>query len=211
MIKTFLFDLDGTLIDTPPMILESFKEIFKQFFPNVVLSDKDYESFLGQPLYQTIADYEKNQEKAKMIAEAYHEISNQKIDQSLKAYPDTAKTLAYLKAKGAQIGVVTSKLRTKAEKHLKQAGLIAYIDLVIGYEDVSQHKPHPEALEKALSLLGAKPHDTLYIGDHENDIKAAKKANVLSCAVSYSLRLQEMLLENPDFVIDSMKHLKDLR
>jgi HAD superfamily hydrolase (TIGR01549 family) len=210
MIKTFLFDLDGTLIDTPPMIIESFQSIFKQYLPDLKLTQKDYESFLGQPLNLTIAHYEKDENKAALMIEAYHQRSNEKIDQKLIVYPKTLETLKYMKSKNAKIGVVTSKMRTKAEKHLMMSGLLEYIDLIIGYEDVDKHKPHPESLHKAMSLLKANPHDTLYIGDHENDIKAAKNAGILSCAVSYSVRLKEMLLENPDFVIDAMSHLKDL-
>lgn len=61
-----------------------------------------------------------------------------------------------------------------------------------------------------MTLLQSKPEETIYIGDHENDIKAAKNAKITSCAVSYSCRLEEMLLENPDYIIDQLNNLKDL-
>lgn len=210
MIKTFLFDLDGTLIDTPKIILETFKDIFETYLPEVSLSQKEYEDFLGHTLYQTIGNYEKNELRKTEIIEAYHILSNQRINQQLDVYPKALETLKYLKKKNKKIGVVTSKLRTKAEMHLRQAGLLDYIDCIIGYEDVTYHKPNQEPILKALECLDAKKHETIYIGDHENDIKAAKNAGILSCAVSYSMRLKELLFEQPDYVIDELEHLKDI-
>jgi len=128
MIKTFLFDLDGTLIDTPKIILETFKDIFNTYLPDVKLSKKEYEDFLGHTLFQTIGNYEKDENRRKLIIEAYHDLSNERINQTLDVYPKAKETLMYLKKKGIKIGVVTSKLRTKASMHLKQAGLLEYID-----------------------------------------------------------------------------------
>jgi HAD superfamily hydrolase (TIGR01549 family) len=210
MIKTFLFDLDGTLIDTPKIILETFKDIFNTYLPDVKLSKKEYEDFLGHTLFQTIGNYEKDENRRKLIIEAYHDLSNERINQTLDVYPKAKETLMYLKKKGIKIGVVTSKLRTKASMHLKQAGLLEYIDGIIGYEDVTKHKPDKEPIIKALELLNSKKEETIYIGDHENDIKSAKNAGIISCAVSYSIRLQELLFEQPDYIIDELENLKDL-
>jgi HAD superfamily hydrolase (TIGR01549 family) len=210
MIKTFLFDLDGTLIDTPKIILETFKDIFNTYLPDIKLSNKAFEDFLGHTLFQTIGTYEKDEHRKQMIIEAYHDLSNLRIDQHLDVYPKAKETLIYLRNKGMKIGVVTSKLRTKASMHLKQAGLYEYIDCIVGYEDVKKHKPDQEPIIKALELLNAKKEETIYIGDHENDIKAAKNARVISCAVSYSIRLQELLFEQPDYIIDELENLKDL-
>jgi HAD superfamily hydrolase (TIGR01662 family) len=165
--KTILFDLDGTLIQTPTIILEAFKQTFKMHLKEVELSEKELSNFLGQ-------------------------------------------TLLYLKKQGCQIGIVTSKLKDVATYHLKLTNLFEDVDLIVGYEDAENHKPHPDPLLKAIELLNAKKEDTIYIGDHENDIKAAKKAGIESCAVTYSNRLHEMLLEQPEYVIDNLDNLTDI-
>ncbi|MDO9629914.1 MAG: HAD-IA family hydrolase [Acholeplasmataceae bacterium] len=210
MIKTVLFDLDGTLIETTQIILDTFVETFEKFLPEVKLTNDELTNLLGQTLFKTFEFYTDSQEKLDEIIKYYREVSNQKIENGLKAYPFALETLVYLKKKGATVGVVTSKMRKIATYHLEITGLLPYIDGIIGYEDVLEHKPHPEPIIKALELFGAKKKSTIYVGDHENDIKAAKKAGIYACAVTYSKRLSEMLMEQPEFVIDELINLKDI-
>jgi HAD superfamily hydrolase (TIGR01509 family) len=209
MIKTFLFDLDGTLIQTTEIIIDTFKMTFKKYFPNLVLTDSEYSNLLGQTLWKTFEFYADESSDIDEIVSYYRALSNQMIEAGLKAYPGAAETLKYLKAKGCKVGVVTSKMRKIATYHLELTGLLPYIDHVVGYEDVSEHKPAPEPITKALVALGARAKTAVYIGDHENDIIAAKKAGVLACAVTYSQRLAEMLSYQPDYVIDELEHIKD--
>jgi HAD superfamily hydrolase (TIGR01509 family) len=208
--KTILFDLDGTLIETTEIILDAFVETFDKFFPDVKLSKDELTNLLGQTLFKTFEFYTDSKEKVDEVVKYYREISNLKIEQGLKAYPYALETLIYLKKKKATIGVVTSKMRKIATYHLEITGLLPYIDGIIGYEDVIQHKPSPEPIEKALKLFGANKSTTIYVGDHENDIIAAKKAGISTCAVTYSHRLAEMLKEQPEYVIDELINLKDI-
>ena len=208
-IKTILFDLDGTLIDTVGIILDTFREAFDKFLPHVEISDQEMTSFLGQTLFQTFGFYT-DEEHVKEIIKFYREVSNEKIEQGLKAYPNARETLAYFKKKNLQVGIVTSKMREVATTHLKMTHLFEYTDGLIGYEDVTEHKPYPEPILKALTLFNAKNTSTIYIGDHENDMIAAKKAGVMTCAVTYSARIKEMLATQPDFVVDDLSQLKDL-
>jgi len=210
MMKTILFDLDGTLIETTEIILDAFVETFDKFFPDVKLSKDELTNLLGQTLFKTFEFYTDSKEKVDEVVKYYREISNLKIEQGLKAYPYAIETLTYLKKKKATIGVVTSKMKKIATYHLEITGLLPFIDGIIGYEDVIHHKPNPEPIEKALLLFGAKKSTTIYVGDHENDIIAAKKAGISTCAVTYSHRLPEMLKEQPDFVIDELINLKDI-
>jgi len=210
MMKTILFDLDGTLIETTQIILDTFVETFDKFFPDVKLSEDELTNLLGQTLYKTFEFYTDSKEKVDEVVQYYREISNLKIEQGLKAYPYALETLIYLKKKKVTVGVVTSKMKKIATYHLEITGLLPYIDGIIGYEDVVLHKPSPEPIEKALELFGAKKSTTIYVGDHENDIIAAKKAGISTCAVTYSHRLSEILKEQPEFVIDELINLKDI-
>jgi len=210
MIKTVLLDLDGTLIDTTGIIIDAFIKTFEKFFPEVELSEEELSNLLGQTLFKTFGFYADSKEQVDDIVKYYREVSNQMIENGLEAFPKAKETLAFLKKKGIKVGIVTSKMRTVATYHLELTGLIGYIDGIIGYEDVVNHKPNQEPIIKALDLLQAKKRQTVYVGDHENDMKAAKSAGIYACAVTYSRRLKEMLFEQPDFVIDELENLKDL-
>ncbi len=209
-IKTVLFDLDGTLIETTGIILSTFREAFDKFLPNVKITDLEMTAFLGQTLYTTFGFYASSESEVEHIIKYYREESNRKIEQGLSAYPKAIETLSYLKKKGLSVGVVTSKMREVAIYHLDLTGLLPYIDGLIGFEDTQEHKPSPDPINKAIDLFEAKRESTIYIGDHENDMISAKKAGVLTCAVTYSLRLSSLLAEQPDFVIDQLDQLKHL-
>lgn len=208
--KTILFDLDGTLIQTPKIILDAFKITFKTYLPDVNLDESELSNFLGQTLWQTFGFYTDNEKLVDEMIEAYRQTSNEMIEMGLTAYPNAKQTIKYLKKQGCKIGIVTSKMREVATYHLKLTNLFEDIDGIIGYEDAENHKPHPDPILKALALFDAKKIDAIYVGDHENDIKAAKKAGIESCAVTYSLRLKEMLFEQPEYVIDDLSNLEDI-
>lgn len=210
MIKCVLFDLDGTLIQTTEIIIETFKVTFQKYFPHIQLSDDDYTNMLGQTLFTTFGYYTSNQDEINEVVQFYRTYSDDIIEQGLKSYPGAVEIMTFLKKKNVKIGVVTSKMRHVATHHLKLTGLVDFIDGLVGYEDVTEHKPSPEPILKALQLFGTKPQSTIYIGDHENDIISAKKAGILTCAVTYSQRLKETLSYNPDYAIDELMHIKDI-
>jgi len=208
--KTILFDLDGTLIQTTEIILDTFVLTFEKFFPSIKLTDTELTNMLGHTLFTTFEFYTDSKEQVDEMVSYYRDVSNLKIEQGLKAYEGAADTMKYLKSKGCTVGVVTSKMRKVATYHLELTGLSPYVDGLIGYEDTEKHKPNPDPLIKALELFNAKKESTVYVGDHENDISAAKNAGISSCAVTYSHRLKEMLLVSPEFVIDELSNLKDI-
>lgn len=208
-VKTILFDLDGTLLKSVEVILGAFKDTFQTFLPDLELKEEEYTGFLGQTLFDTFGYYADESMVKDMVAH-YRNVSDQAFEKELLAYPHAKETLAYLKKQGCVIGIVTSKMRHVALDHLRRIELIEHIDGLIGYEDVKKHKPDAEPILKALTLLRAKPEETIYVGDHENDIRAAKAAGILSCAVTYSHRLKEMLALQPEYAIDDLVHLKDI-
>ena len=208
--KLILFDLDGTLIQSTGIIVEVFKMTFQTFFPKVTLTDEKLTSFLGQTLWQTFGEYTSDKTLIEDMFVYYRDKSEALINESLEAYPNAKETMQYLKDHGCKIGVVTSKMNQVAKRHLEITQLWAYVDTLVGYDDVDNHKPHPDPLLKAIKTFDLEPSDAIYIGDHENDIKAAKKAGMASCAVTYSFRLEQMLSEFPDYVIDDLSNLEDI-
>ncbi|QWB96179.1 HAD-IA family hydrolase [Mycoplasmatota bacterium] len=208
--KLILFDLDGTLIQSTDIILSVFEQMIHKYFPKVELEQKTLTSFLGQTLQQTFGMYTSDDHLIEDIIKDYRIETEKALHQGLESYPHAKETIEYFRSKNILVGIVTSKMNQVALSHLKLVGLDHLIDHLVGHDDVKNHKPHAEPIEKALAYFDVKPEDAIYVGDHENDIKSAHHANVLSCAVTYSNRLSEMLMEKPTYVIDDLENLKDL-
>ncbi len=102
--KTILFDLDGTLIQTPKIILESFKLTFEKHLPEVKLEPSELTNFLGQTLWKTFGFYTNDESLVNEMVAYYREISNQMIEMGLETYPNAKKTIQYLKKHGCKTG-----------------------------------------------------------------------------------------------------------
>jgi len=76
------------------------------------------------------------------------------------------------------LGIVTSRIKESVYESPKLAKLEKYFKVAVSYQDTTNHKPHPEPLLFAAQKLGAKPEECVYIGDVENDIKAARAAGM---------------------------------
>jgi len=87
-------------------------------------------------------------------------------------------TMEQLKMNGIRCGIVSTKYRYRIEDILKREGISNLFDFIIGGDDVSQFKPHPEGLQKAIERLGIAPEEILYIGDSTVDAEAAKRAGL---------------------------------
>lgn len=209
MIKTILFDLDGTLIDSPPLILEGLKQTFNKFLPHIDFENIDQSDLVGHPIYRTLETYNYPSDEVAGFIQYYRDLTESWMDEKLKAYPNAYETLKNLKNKNIKIGVVTSKHREVARRHLKITNLAEFIDFIVGYEDTKNHKPDPDPLLKGAELAKSKINETVYVGDHENDIFAAKNANMRSCAVLFSKRETQLIEANPTFKVKNLIEILD--
>ena len=209
MIKLVLFDLDGTLLKSTEIIMDTFVITFKKYFKDITLDERTLTSFLGHTLFETFGLYIRDDQSMDELVSFYRHTSEE-LMKDVQAYPNAKELMEILKAKNIQIGVVTSKMNHVAREHLTLIGLNDYVTHLVGYEDVKNHKPDKEPIEKGLSLYGVNSDESVYVGDHENDMVAAKKAGVMSCAVSYSHRLKEMLAVMPDYVVDDLLQIEDI-
>ena len=93
-------------------------------------------------------------------------------------YPGVADTIRDLRGRGLRTAIVSTKFRYRIEDILKRAELSGLVDVIVGGEDVAQHKPHPESLQRALRLLDVHPSRAVYVGDHPVDAQAAAAAQI---------------------------------
>jgi phosphoglycolate phosphatase len=96
----------------------------------------------------------------------------------IAVYPEVPEVLRALRAQGLALGIVSTKYRRRLEGVLRRDGLADLFAVVVGGDDVEQHKPHPEGLERAARLLELEPAACLYVGDHAVDAEAAQRAGM---------------------------------
>ncbi len=205
-----LFDLDGTLLDTKDLIFKNVTLTFKKYFPNKTLTEKELKAFVGPTLEESFSWYEKNPAKIAQMIETYREFNRLHHADGVPAFPHILETFRTLKENDYMIGVVSSKKREFVELGLAQHELLGYVDVVIGSDDVLVHKPDPTALLKALEAINVPVENAWYVGDHENDIKAATNAKMKSIGVSYSIHYEALLAAKPDYVVDDLEKILEI-
>ncbi|WP_454192237.1 HAD family hydrolase [Paenibacillus sp. Marseille-Q7038] len=104
--------------------------------------------------------------------------------------------------KGLRLGVVTADSTDTAELHLRWLGILDYFDVIIGYDQVKNSKPHPESVHVACAKLGLSPQDCAVIGDSNGDMQMAKSAES-ALAVGFIQSHDPFYLHDADTVITS--------
>ncbi len=204
-IDTILFDLDGTLVDSNELIIESFRQTFAKHFPDLTFSFTELVEMMGPPLSESFARFTSSNELISTMIDTYRSIYQSLEFSYIKLYPNVIETLAYFKQINFNIGVVTTKFSRSAMPSIRHFGLDSYLDEIITLDDVTHHKPHPEPILKALEKFNHQ--SVLMIGDSPSDLLAGINANTLTCAVAWSYKLNELIPLEPDFWIRDFEEL----
>lgn len=210
MIKAILFDLDGTLINTPELIIESFKEAVNKNTEGYTLTEYEITNVLGQTLTKAFARFSSDADHLNEMIKTFREFSLNHKSFKLETYEGLIELLDEIKSKGLLTGIVTSKNKEVAFNNLSELGLTNYFDCIITHDDSSVHKPNPEPILIALDRLKISSNEAIYIGDHENDIIAGKNANVKTGLMGYSYRLNEATKHNPNYIFNNLLEIKKI-
>lgn len=205
--KAVLFDLDGTLLDTKEIIFKNVLATFKEVKPEVKLTQAQLQSFLGPTLEQSFQVYGKNEKERQKLVATFRKHNEVNHQESVAIFPSVKETFETLKAHGYFVGIVSSKRHRFIKLDLEKSGLDVFVDAIIGSDDVDAHKPDPKPIIVALEKLGVSASAAYYVGDHANDIKAAKAAGVVSIAVSYAIDYEAVLKEQPDYIVDRIDRI----
>ena len=208
-LDTFLFDLDGTLIDSIELIFRCYRHAAATHLseqpPTSVWRDG-----LGTPLREQFRAVTSDADLIETMVVTYREFHNEHHDSSVSVYPDVEEVLRGLRRR-AKLGVVTSKLRAGAERGLKLLGLFEFFDVVVTADEVEHPKPHSEPVETAIERLGASASRSIFIGDSPHDIASGRGAGVKTAGVLWGpFERDELLKASPDFLLESPKKILDL-
>jgi len=206
-LTTFLFDLDGTIIDSIDLIIRSYR--------HTILAHRGYEppddiwmKGLGTPLRVQFREWTEDPSELEAMIATYRAYNLSHHDEMVTAYDGVVDAVRGLAARGKTLGLVTSKLRSGAFRGLRRVGLEDAFPTVVGADDVTHPKPHPEPVLTALERLGRGPEGVVFVGDSRHDIECGRAAGVKTAAVLWGPFGRSNLEDlHPDYWLE---HPRDL-
>lgn len=212
MYKLAIFDFDGTLVDSAPGIVNVMRQCVDEYkLPGTVL--EEWRVLIGVPLMRQmeIVFPESPEEYWLEVATRYREIYDAKTIELCPLFPGLIKMLAALQKAEIKISIVTSKRRPLVEVVLKHHDLMKYFDLLVGAQDVSNHKPHPESVHITLDRLNIASADAVVIGDSTYDLDMARNAGVDAIGVTTGVHSEVILSKSePKHIVAGLEDVQKI-
>ena len=206
--KGVFFDLDGTLLDTTPLILQSFQHTFRLHYKRDVTID-DIRPFMGRPLRDAMEAMAPGNEDA--VTATYRAFNLEHHDQLAGIFAGVQDTVKALYEAGTKLTVVTSKTAATACRGLRLFNLEPYFHTVIGVGETTRHKPEPEPVLAALAATKLPAEFCLMVGDSPHDLISGRKAGVRTAAVRWShVTWADVLAAEPDYILEHCSDLLDI-
>ena len=202
-----LFDLDGTLIDSIALIVNSALYAFEKC-GHPAPAAEEWLADLGLPLRTMFGRFITDEAKLADLVAGYREYQLENHDRLVRPYAEVASTLTALHDRGYALAVVTSKVELLAHRGLAHVGLDRFFDVVVGLESCTRHKPDPEPVRVALGRLGVEPQAAAFVGDSPHDMAAGRAAGVTTIAALWGPFSRAQLAQSePDYYIERMGEL----
>ena len=186
-IKTVLFDLDGTLIDTAPDMANAL---------NILLEEEEKDPLSYDVIRPIVSNgsialvnlgFSDIQEEnhLRYLKERYLEIYQERLCIDSKLFDGISELLDKIEQNNMNWGVVTNKPAWLTDPLIEQIGLAERAACIISGDTTQNRKPHPEPMYLACKQANSKPNECIYIGDAKRDIDAGKNAGMKTIIASY--------------------------
>jgi beta-phosphoglucomutase-like phosphatase (HAD superfamily) len=179
-IRAFIFDLDGTLVDSNELHVESWDRAFRHFGKH--FSREELRAQIGKGSDQYLPEFLSPDEMDKFGKELDEFRTNLFKNEYLprvQPFPKVRELFEYLRDDGKRIVLATSSKKSESEHYMKLLRIEDLIDAYTSAEDADRSKPAPDIFVAALSKLGdVEPNAATAVGDTRFDIEAAHKADL---------------------------------
>ena len=197
--STYIFDLDGTLLDTLADLAAAVNYALRQHgMPEHTIDD--VRRFVGNGvrklMERAIPDGEKNPDFEATFATFREYYMHHSLD-TTRPYPGIIETLEALKAKGCRLAVVSNKMMA-ATKELCQHFFADTIEVAIGENEAAgiRKKPAPDTVFEALRQLGEEKDSAVYVGDSDVDLETASNSGLPCISVLWGFRDRDFLIQH---------------
>lgn len=212
MIKTIIFDMDGTILNTLDDIAKSVN-VSLEFHHLPLKTLDEVRLAVGRGALNLIKDIVPLNSSQALIQsvydkyQSYYDLHNNDLT---APYPHIKEVLNQLKQKGYQLAVVSNKHEYLVEA-LNKDVFDSIFDVAIGQTEGIPIKPEPDMLFKAIKLLKTHIDQSIFIGDSDTDMQTAKNADIKSIGVTWGFRDKEVLIqEGAQFIISSPFEMIDI-
>jgi len=205
-----LWDLDGTLADTVPLILASYRHAVTQLRGGWDEAGQDaWREYIGRPLRDAVRDFGQDELESQALLEAYVAFQNEAHDRMVTPFPGVHEIISALDVGGMPLALVTSKGRRMALRTLEVCGFSEVFPVVVTADEVTRGKPDPEPVVLALDQLEeADAGSTIFIGDSPHDIVAGRAAGVVTVGVTWGAFPVDVLrASKPDHLVEDIQEL----
>ena len=200
----YLFDVDGTLVDSAPDICGAIQTVIQKHGRHDV-SDDFLRGYIGRHLDVTFSDVGFAASQLEELVADYRAVYPLRKHSSTKRYDGALEAIAGLE--GARKSTATTKGTPTTRIILEMFGFLPHFDHVQG-TDGFPAKPEPDVIHKSLELFQVDPSDCLMVGDAWTDMEAGRRAGVKLCAVRYGYGLEADLARyEPEYWIDDLREL----
>jgi len=209
---TILFDLDGTLIDSTDAIVGCFYHSFEELNFDFKGDVEDIKNEIGYPLDVMYATLGVPQENVWDFVNSYKNEYRKVSEAKTTLLPDAYEAVK-LASSFARLGIVTTKTTMYTIPLLKNFKIFDFFETIIGRQEVTNPKPHPEPIEKAMQNMNITVENNIYmVGDTKLDLISAKEAGVKSIGVLCGYgKKKDLECYTEDIYVDALTGIKELK
>ena len=209
-ISLFVYDFDGTLVDT-------FEDIASSV--NLTLAEMNLRSLKHETIRRNIGSgvvnlmtcslAESGSNDTEKAVSLFREHYNRHLLDKTKLYPNGREIVEHFSNK--KNAILSNKPIAFIEKILEAMNFLYPFDSILGGDSLDEHKPNPKGLQFLMKKYNYPAEKVLMIGDNAIDVETGKHAGVITCGVTYGLGDPNSLRDSkPNFLIDNLSDLKSL-
>lgn len=182
-----LFDLDGTLADTAPDLVDTLNRVLREQGKSSIPEDeiKPLISHGGIEMLKYAFNLEDDSPQLDDLRIRFLDIYSNNLDKKTELFKGMPELLNMLDKNQIPWGIVTNKSERFTIPLMKSLNLFEKTICIVAGDTTEYSKPHPAPMHHACKLLGCKPEDALYVGDAKKDIEAGNSAGMLTLVASY--------------------------
>ncbi len=191
-ISAVVFDLDGTLVNSMPMVLRAFAHALEPFRP--AMTELELFHRLGGPPARTFRELigdDMHVPAALARMAAYSDANWREI----RPFDGAHGLLDELRENGRSLAVWTGRDRETTVRILDEHGLGTGLREVVCGDDLPTHKPHPQGLAEIMGRLGVRPEETLYVGDGDVDVLAGAEVGVRTVLIHHGREIEADIVQ----------------